>query len=345
MFIVFLEKPGKSKFAPSIGGRKAKDSESSSSVAATGSASAAVVPSVISQSTEETEFKDETNLANAKVNVNPDTIASPSPIKTETTIVGKKIESVQSRRMTTAATSLNNTSTNTNSTDQNIKLPSGPKDAASIATSITGSNGATAAEKRTMAYYLKDSGEGREMPNVQAAGNGSSTDPSLSPSKTRRIVNLRNIKAPSRSAATSTALAPQVRVVNGAIVYDEKFSAAISIPVGSKIGDLEEEVEYVDEDDEHGKHLTSATYSVRSKGSNRWNSSETDLFYEALSMCGTDFSIVQTFFPHRTRAQVKGKYKLEEKSNAKRINAALKDKKAFDPTFKDRVEEFTNAKK
>ena len=223
--------------------------------------------------------------------------------------------------------------------NQTIKLPSGPKDAASIATATS----INVAEKRTMAYFLKDSGEGREMPTAGGGSGAAGSDPSLSPSKTRRIVNLRNIKAPPRSAATSTALAPQVRVVDGAIVYDEKFSAAISMPNNSATADLEQELEYVDEDDEHGKHLTSATYSTKAKVSNRWNQAETDLFYEALSMCGTDFSMVQTLIPHRTRAQIKGKYKLEEKANWGRVNGAIRTRKPFDPTFKDRVQEFIDS--
>lgn len=99
------------------------------------------------------------------------------------------------------------------------------------------------------------------------------------------------------------------------------------------MADLEQELEYIDEDDENGKHLTSATYSTKAKGSNRWNPAETELFYEALSMCGTDFSMIQTLIQHRTRAQIKGKYKLEEKSNPTRINNSLKNRKAFDPNF------------
>lgn len=261
---------------------------------------------------------------------------SPSVVKSTPVSVGKKIESIQSRRMTANST-VTTANTSANTTDQSIKLPSGPKDAATIAT--TASTGSVIAEKRTMAYFLKDTGEGREMPTSSNSTGGDGSDPLLSPSKTRRIVNLRNIKAPPRSAATSTALAPQVRVVDGAIVYDEKFSAAISIPSASPSSDIEQELEYVDEDDENGKHLTSATYSTRAKGSNRWNPAETDLFYEALSMCGTDFSMIQTLFPYRTRAQIKGKYKLEEKSNPQRINAALREKRTFDPSFKDRVEE------
>ena len=270
--------------------------------------------------------------------------------------VGKKIESIQSRRQKEDISSSNISSSSGISSSHNIHLssisaPAGPKDAASIATSTSSSNGTS--EKRTMSYFLKDSGEGREMPGAQSsavtststnsANSATTPDPALSPSKTRRIVNLRNIKAPPRSSTTSTALAPQVRVVDGAIVYDEKFSAAINInnnsTGSSSYADLEQELEYIDEDDENGKHLTSATYSAKAKGSNRWNSSETDLFYEALSMCGTDFSMIQTLFPHRTRAQIKGKYKLEEKANPQRINDSLKSKKAFDPTFKDRVNE------
>jgi hypothetical protein len=258
-----------------------------------------------------------------------------STVDASSSTVGKKIESIQSRRMAASVPSITTVPHTTSKED--IKLPSGPKDAASIATASSTS----VAEKRTMAYFLKDSGEGREMPT---AGGSivTGSDPSLSPSKTRRIVNLRNIKAPPRSATTSTALAPQVRVVDGAIVYDEKFSAAISMASTSTTTttDLEQELEYVDEDDEHGKHLTSATYSTKAKGSNRWNAAETDLFYEALVMCGTDFSMVQTLIPHRTRAQIKGKYKLEEKANLARINAALRTRKPFDSSFKDRVKEF-----
>lgn len=267
--------------------------------------------------------------------VNDDIINTTTTIEEDLDFVpvvtsGKKIESIQSRRMVMTMTS---STLNNETAPDLIKLPAGPKDAASIATSTS----LNIAGKRTMAYFLKDSGEGREMTNSNSNG----SDPLLSPSKTRRIVNLRNIKAPPRSSATSTALAPQVRVIDGAIVYDEKFTAALTIPSNNfnSNSDLEQELEYFDEDDENGKHLTSATYSTKAKGSNRWNLIETNLFYEALSMCGTDFSMIQTLFPHRTRAQIKGKYKLEEKSDGARINLALKARKTFDSSFKDRVKD------
>lgn len=324
-FIFILEKPGKSKFAPSIGGRKT-----------TTTAPVAKDVSLETISTEQPtepqtllEASEKSVQENSSVREVPETDSSSST-------VGKKIESIQSRRMAASAPVQTPSKDEHLHQSNQIKLPTGPKDAASIATT-TGTN---LTEKRTMAYFLKDSGEGREMP----AASGNNSDPSLSPSsKTRRIVNLRNIKAPPRSATTSTAMAPQVRVVDGAIVYDEKFSAAISMPpTSSSTAELEQELEYIDEDDENGKHLTSATYSTKAKGSNRWNPSETDLFYEALSMCGTDFSMIQTLIPHRTRAQIKGKYKLEEKANLARVNGALRSRKPFDPTFKDRVQEFTN---
>lgn len=179
-----------------------------------------------------------------------------------------------------------------------------------------------------MAFFLQDSGEGREMPSSGATGAASGT---ASPGKGRRVVNLKNIKAP---RSVTTALAPQVRVINGAIVYDEN-AAAMSTPAITD--DLDQQLEYIDEDDEHGRHLTSATYAKRT-GSNRWNAAETHLFYEALAMCGTDFSMIQTFFPHRTRAQIKGKYKLEERSDLNRVHSALRTQRPLDPTFKDRVQ-------
>ena len=336
-----IEKPGKSKFAPSIGGRKAQTSTPASSSTA---------PTI-----EITDSPASSNTVTEEENSHPPTTVAEEKttsdfLDTTPSTVGKKIESVQSRRSAQKDEHAIVTGhpLSHQQQQQQVKLPSGPKDAASIATS-TSSTGMTT-EKRTMSYFLKDSGEGKEMPGTQlsSSASASSSDAGLSPSKTRRIVNLRNIKAPPRSAATSTAMAPQVRVVDGAIVYDEKFSAAINMASNnsgnSSFANLEQELEYIDEDDENGKHLTSATYSTKAKGSNRWNQIETDLFYEALSMCGTDFSIIQTLFPHRTRSQIKGKYKLEEKANPARINNSLKSRRAFDPNFRDRVKEFNEKK-
>jgi FtsZ-interacting cell division protein YlmF len=53
----------------------------------------------------------------------------------------------------------------------------------------------------------------------------------------------------------------------------------------------------------------------------KWSSKETVKFYRALSMIGTDFTMIQRLFPYRNRDEIKRKFKREEK-----INQALIDK-------------------
>jgi transcription factor TFIIIB component B'' len=48
---------------------------------------------------------------------------------------------------------------------------------------------------------------------------------------------------------------------------------------------------------------------------------ETAKFYKALSMIGTDFTMIQRLFSHRNRDEIKRKFKREEK-----LNQALIDK-------------------
>lgn len=53
----------------------------------------------------------------------------------------------------------------------------------------------------------------------------------------------------------------------------------------------------------------------------KWSEKETAKFYKALSMVGTDFTMIQRLFPNRNRDEIKRKFKREE-----RINQALIDK-------------------
>jgi hypothetical protein len=71
--------------------------------------------------------------------------------------------------------------------------------------------------------------------------------------------------------------------------------------------------------------------SVRSIG---WSNEETDFFYcklfcslpvycslsDILSATGPDFSLMHDFFPTRTRAELKKKFKKEERTNIARVN-------------------------
>ena len=59
---------------------------------------------------------------------------------------------------------------------------------------------------------------------------------------------------------------------------------------------------------------------------------ETARFYRALSMLGTDFSLMETLFPRRTRFELKRKFKLEEKVNHVLIDKTISTQKPFDET-------------
>lgn len=66
-------------------------------------------------------------------------------------------------------------------------------------------------------------------------------------------------------------------------------------------------------------------YSYRRKveHSKQWSKTETFKFYKCLMNLGTDFSMIGQYFPGRTRAQIKRKYKVEERKNPDLVNGAL----------------------
>jgi hypothetical protein len=58
--------------------------------------------------------------------------------------------------------------------------------------------------------------------------------------------------------------------------------------------------------------------------------SETVFFYKCLNSVGTDFAMMTRFFPHRTRHQIKLKFKLEEKRNPVLVDKALGTNATYD---------------
>lgn len=166
---------------------------------------------------------------------------------------------------------------------------------------------------KTMAYYLKDRPEGIPM----------SDKPSVSKSpRHNKAVTTKdaNTETPSKPKSISRLVAPRLKLVDGQVVLDESVAAPRE--------DLTLGMTVVQE--EPNRYFTSATYSKRATGSNRWTPKETELFFEALAMCGTDFSMISTLFPHRTRNQIKSKYKIEERTAPHRISTALMAKKPLE---------------
>ncbi|XP_029300318.1 LOW QUALITY PROTEIN: transcription factor TFIIIB component B'' homolog [Cottoperca gobio] len=77
---------------------------------------------------------------------------------------------------------------------------------------------------------------------------------------------------------------------------------------------------------------STTTYSSFRKGtySKPWSSEETDMFFLAISMVGTDFSMICQLFPHRARSEIKNKFKKEERENSWRIDKAFRDRRKLD---------------
>jgi len=75
----------------------------------------------------------------------------------------------------------------------------------------------------------------------------------------------------------------------------------------------------------------------------RWNHRDTLRFYQALRMCGTDFTLIARVFPNRDRDDIKRKFKTEDKANRTLIDSALRQRVPFDLTcFYSPSEDSTN---
>ncbi|KAF8537149.1 hypothetical protein BDD12DRAFT_807177 [Trichophaea hybrida] len=125
--------------------------------------------------------------------------------------------------------------------------------------------------------------------------------------------------AEASTSARAVVAAPQMRVVDGQIVIDEE-----SLRIDRHKRDaLEEETMEVVEENVHTRLVNSGTWAKRDKG-DRWEAEDTDRFYEALSMFGTDFEIISRLFPGRSRRQIKNKFNCEERKEPLRVTQALK---------------------
>ncbi|KAK7588245.1 hypothetical protein V9T40_005490 [Parthenolecanium corni] len=79
--------------------------------------------------------------------------------------------------------------------------------------------------------------------------------------------------------------------------------------------------------EETGLHYRS--YSKKNNFKRQWSPHDTLKFYDVLSVVGTDFTLMATLFPGRTRNCIKRKYKREEKANRDLIMKALTCKQKF----------------
>eukprot|EP01105_Mastigella_eilhardi_P006620 TRINITY_DN1815_c0_g1_i4.p1 TRINITY_DN1815_c0_g1~~TRINITY_DN1815_c0_g1_i4.p1 ORF type:complete len:314 (+),score=107.28 TRINITY_DN1815_c0_g1_i4:893-1834(+) len=81
---------------------------------------------------------------------------------------------------------------------------------------------------------------------------------------------------------------------------------------------------------EEGIHTKSTGYARKTQQVSTWTKEETTAFYNALRMVGTDFTLLSKMMKKRTRAQIKSKFKKEEKEHPLLIDFALKNRIALD---------------
>lgn len=122
--------------------------------------------------------------------------------------------------------------------------------------------------------------------------------------------------------APSTSSTLQLTLVGGKIGFNEE-SAVVVRPRADASGRT------VEDSNPFANPVTSTTYSKRIY-TDKWTPDELNDFYRALSMFGTDFSLIAQLFPHRTRKQIKSKFVLEERKFPEVIELALKRKLPVD---------------
>ncbi|KAI5148481.1 hypothetical protein NEAUS05_1405 [Nematocida ausubeli] len=74
--------------------------------------------------------------------------------------------------------------------------------------------------------------------------------------------------------------------------------------------------------------MTAFSYG-RATSKSRWSKEETILFYKGLSLCGTDFTLLEKIFTDKSRKQIKNKFSIEEKKFPEKISRALSTHRVF----------------
>lgn len=127
------------------------------------------------------------------------------------------------------------------------------------------------------------------------------------------------VKKVPEAVTSAAAVAPSFQIVDGQIVlnqaslqYDRHAAAA------DAAGEMEEE-----EEDEFTHHTTQNSYRRKIQKPNHWNDLDTEQFYDALRIFGTDFETIAKMFPGKNRRHLKLKFNREERANPTRVNAAL----------------------
>ncbi|CAL8462570.1 g2103 [Coccomyxa elongata] len=119
--------------------------------------------------------------------------------------------------------------------------------------------------------------------------------------------------APAPAAPSAASLAPRVEVVDGQMrIVEQSLSIQAQPEAGARLITVED-----------NPKLNNMTYAKR-MNNDRWSAEETELFYKALRLFGSDFTLLERMFPGRERKALKHKLRREYKADHARLDAALR---------------------
>eukprot|EP00093_Oithona_nana_P009346 09346.XXX_223833_222253_1 [CDS] Oithona nana genome sequencing. len=125
---------------------------------------------------------------------------------------------------------------------------------------------------------------------------------------------------------------PQVKVAaDGSIILDEA-STMIETTAAKKAKEdlLKSPLVF-----ENANQATNYGSWGKKKKNADWSDKDTVKFYKALSVFGTDFSLMEGVFKKRSRHELKMKFKKEEKLNRSLVDKCLSQGQTFDPSIFD----------
>jgi len=118
---------------------------------------------------------------------------------------------------------------------------------------------------------------------------------------------------------------PQVKIgANGEIILDDS-SLVLETTDAKKAKDFMESAPVAVVENNKNMATNYGTWSKKRKHVD-WSQKETLRFYKALSVVGSDFSMMESIFKNRTRRELKLKFKKEERLNGKMVDKCLRER-------------------
>lgn len=180
--------------------------------------------------------------------------------------------------------------------------------------------------EKTLLDFINDSksgipmkvAEAEKINNIQASGY--SKDKSKKSSMTLSCSNLSEMMVNNLERETYKFLKPKVIIEADGTMRIEKPNYS---EIAQKIQDenFKKNFPYIVHNNE--KHKVTSSSFRKSSHSDKWSEHETQLFYEALTLFGCNFSYLEIILKPRTRDQIKKKFTREEKYNKEKIEEAL----------------------